>query len=395
MKLNDLRLKRGQLVDQMRALIDTHEGDAWTDEIEQQYKALDTEQMNLKAKIDRLEKQANLDSELDQRLDIPAASALVPETRAQRARAAVATPEYSEAFDHYLRVGRNNVGREVANALEVGTASEGGNIVPTEMDASLIEYLQDHNEFRQYCTVIQTDSDREFPVESTLGSADWTAEEAAYNESDPAFGQITLSAHKLTRIVKVSEELVMDSIFDLMDYLARNFGKAFGIAEEAAIVAGDNSGKPNGFNTAASTGKTAAGAATVTGDEIIDLYHSLSRPYRRNARFVMADASLAIIRKLKDGDSQYLWQPGLQAGQPDMLLGKPVITSTAMPAMTTGLDSISFGDLSYYYIVERGARQAQVLMELYAGTGQIGYRMFERIDGDLMDTNAIKNLTQA
>lgn len=109
----------------------------------------------------------------------------------------------------------------------------------------------------------------------------------------------------------------------------------------------------------------------------------------------MGDATLASIRKLKDSDNQYLWQPGLQADQPDLLLGKPVIASTAMPAMTTGLDSVSFGDLSSYYLTERGPRQVQVLLELCAGTGQIGYRMFERIDGDLVDTNAVKNLTQA
>lgn len=392
--INELRQKRGEIVDQMKALIDAHPGDKWTAEIEAQYQGMDTEQVDIKNQIGRLCKQAELDAEISANIDSPIITGITNNGD----KIGAASPEYKQAFINLCRVGKNNVGPEdmkILNALEVGTASEGGNIVPTDLDTALIEYLQDWNEFRQFINVLNVGSDREFPIESTLGSADWTAEEAAYNESDPAFGKVTLSAHKLTRIVKVSEELVMDSVFDLMDYLARNFAKSFGLAEEAAIVAGDNSGKPNGFNTAATTGVTAAATGAITADELITLYHSLARPYRRNAIYTMADATLSAIRKLKDGNNQYLWQPGLQAGQPDMLLGKPVVSSTAMPAMATGLDSVSFGDLSYYYLTQRGARQAQVLIELYAGTGQIGYRMFERIDGDLVDTNAVKNLTQA
>jgi len=393
-KLIELRQKRGQIVDQMKALIDGNPGDKWTEDIEAQYQSMDTEQVEIKNQIDRLVKQTELEGEINAVIDAP----VITDIGGGREKTGRAAPEYKQAFINLCRVGKNNVGPEdmkILNALEVGTATEGGNITPTELDTQLVEYLQDWNEFRQYITVMQVGSDRDFPIESTLGSAAWTVEEAAYNESDAAFGKVSLSAHKLTRIIKVSEELVMDSVFDLMGYLARNFGKAFGLAEETAIVAGTNSGQPNGFNTAATTGKTAAAVAAITAAELIDLYHSLSRPYRRNAIFSMADATLASIRKLVDSNGQFIWQPGLQAGQPDMLLGKPVIASTAMPAMTTGKDSVSFGDLSHYYLVERGARQAQVLIELYAGTGQIGYRMFERIDGDLVDTNAVKNLTQA
>lgn len=390
MTLQELRQKRGQIVDQMKNLMNDNPGDKWTDEIENQYQAMDKDQEGIKNQIGRIEKQEKLDKDINALVDQPVNNRINPENR----QTGVATAEYSEAFMSLMRVGRNNVGAEILNALEVGTATEGGNIVPTDLDTMLVEYLQDYNEFRQYVNVMQVSHDREFPIETTVGTAAWTAEEAAYNESDPAFGKASLTAHKLTRIVRVSEELVMDSIFPLMPYLARNFAKSFGLAEETAIVAGTNSGQPNGFNTAASTGVTAAGATAITADELIDLYHSLSRPYRRGAIFTMADATLAAVRKLKDSNGQYIWQPGLQSGAPDMLLGKPVISSTAMPAMTTGLDSVSFGDLSYYYLAERGARQAQVLTELYAGTGQIGYRMFERIDGDLIDTNAVRNLTQ-
>ena len=391
MNVNELRLQRGQAVDQMKNLIDKNPGEKWTDEIEKQYNQLDTDQNLKKAEIERIEKQEQLNAVMDSIVDKPVIAGLNQDSR----KTGVASAEYKAAFDRAMRVGKNNIGPEFMNALQVGTASEGGNIVPTEMDAMLVEYLQDHNEFRNYVTVIQTSADRDIPIESTLGAATWTAEEAAYTSSDAAFGKSTLGAHKLGTIIKISEELVMDSVFDLMSYLARNFAKRFGNAEETAFVAGTNSSQPNGFNTAASTGKTAASATAITGDEMIDLFHSLSRPYRRNAVFTMLDTTAAAIRKLKDSNGQYLWQPGLAAGQPDLLLGKPVITSDAMPAMTTGLDSVSFGDLSYYYVTERGPRQMQILNELYAANGQIGYRGFERLDGDLIDTNAVKNLTQA
>ena len=391
MNINDLRHKRGQIVDQMKKLIDDNPGDKWTDEIEQQYQAMDSEQVSIKNQVERIERQSKLDAEIGAAIDKPVITGM----DGGKEKKGVASEAYKAAFMKALRVGKNNIGPEFMNALEVGTASEGGNIVPTDLDSKLVEYLQDHNEFRNWVTVIQTSADRDIPIESTLGTATWTAEEAAYTESDAAFGKTTLSAHKLATIIKVSEELVMDSIFDLMDYLARNFAKRFGNAEETAFVAGTNSGQPNGFNTAASTGVTAAGATAVTADELIDLYHSVSRPYRRNAVWVAADASVSAVRKLKDSNNQYLWQPGLASGQPDMLLGKPVIASDAMPAMTTGLDSFTFGDLSYYYVTERGPRQMQILNELYAANGQIGYRGFERIDGELIDTNAVKNLTQA
>ena len=389
--LNDLRLQRGQIIDQMKTLIDTNTGDKWNDEIEVVYNKLDAEQISIKNHIERIERQEKLDADLG----VAVTNAVKTSVDSPKADTGVKSEAYKGAFMNLMRVGKNNVGVDVLNALQVGTASEGGNIVPTELDSIIVEYLQDHNEFRQYVNVMQLGSDHDFPIESTLGSAAWTAEEAAYNESDAAFGKVSLGAHKLTRIIKVSEELVQDSVFDLMGYLGRNFGKAFGLAEETAIVAGTNSAQPNGFNTAASTGKTAAGTTAITASELIDLYHSLSRPYRKGAVFTMADATLAAIRKLVDSNGQFIWQAGLIAGQPDMLLGKPVISSTACPAMTTGLDAVSFGDLSYYYLAERGARQAQVLSELYAGTGQIGYRLNARLDGDLVDTNAVKNLTMA
>jgi HK97 family phage major capsid protein len=144
-----------------------------------------------------------------------------------------------------------------------------------------------------------------------------------------------------------------------------------------------------------SLGKTAAGAAAITADELIDLYHALSRPYRKNAVWMMADATAKMIRKLKDTTNQYLWQPGLQAGQPDTLFGRPVIVSDSMPAATTGLKSVVFGDLSYYTVADRQGVTVQRLNELYAATGQVGFRAYKRTDGKVTLSSAIKHLIQA
>ena len=389
--LNELRLKRGQIVDAMKKLIDSNPGDKWNDEVEQKYNAMDKEQMEIQASIKRQEKQETLDHEMNQISD----SRIITQLSNNGSDNPLASDSYRTAFLNLCRHGRNNIGLDVHNALQVGTATEGGNIVPVELDSKLVEYLNDHNEFRNYVNVIQTSSDRNIPIETSTGSAAWTAEEAAYGEDDPAFGNASLSAHKLTRIVKVSEELVQDSVFDLSSYLARNFAKAFGIAEETAFVAGTGSGQPTGFVATADTGITAAATAALTADELIDLYHSVSRPYRKNGTFTMNDKTSAAVRKLKDSNGQFIWQAGLQAGQPDMILGKRLIASTAQGEMATGVDAVSFGDLSYYTVAERSGRSMQVLVEKYADTGQIGYKMYERLDGKLIDTIAIKNLTMA
>lgn len=389
--LDKMRFERGQIVDQMKSLIDNNQGDGWTDEVEKQYKAMDKAQNKKKEVIGLIENQEKLGNELDKIAGNAVKTGLQPENTAS----GVSSSEYQSAFMNLCRVGKANIGRDVSNALQVGTASEGGNITPTELDSMIVEYLQDFNEFRKYVDVINTSSDRNIPIESSLGSAAWTAEEAAYNESDPSFGLTSLSAHKLTRIVKVSEELAGDSVFDLMRYIARNFGKSFGLAEETAIVAGTGTGQPTGYTVTASAGVTAAATGAITADELIDLYHSVSRPYRRNAIFTMNDTTAGSVRKLKDSNGQYLWQAGLQAGQPDMLLGKPLIATSAQATMAASAKAASFGDLSYYTLAERSGRVMQVLMELYAANGQIGYRGYERIDGKLIDTNAVKNLVMA
>lgn len=390
----ELLQSRGEIIHEMKNMLDKVEAenrDLTSDE-QTKYDAMYEDQASLKTRADRMEALNTVHGDLDKLRSEPHRPSVAKSETSAHPRGGA---EYKNGFDRYARAGMNGLTADVLNALQVGTDSEGGYIVPEEFETQLTEYLQDINPIRQYVNVISTASDRNIPVESSLGTATWTAEEAAYTESDAAFTQVVLASHKLTTIIKVSEELMQDAFFDVQGYLARNFAKRFGIAEEAAFIAGDNSGKPNGIVQGSGLGKTAAGVAAITSDELIDLYHSVPRMYRQNGTFIMADATVKLIRKLKDGNSQYLWQPGLQAGQPDMLLGKPVITSTAMPAATTGLKSVVFGDLSGYTIADRQGTVVQRLNELYAGNGQVGFRAFKRMDGDTVDATGIKHLIQA
>jgi len=395
--VNDVLQKRGEVIHEMKSMLDTASGegrDLNSDE-SQKYDAMNSEIDSLKSLADRMERTDNAVADLDRvRGSSHRPNVNTGEEENVRPFAAKA---YRSAFDQYARRGRNGVSFDVLNALQIGTDSEGGFITPEEFETTLVEYIQDINPMRQYVTVVSTASDRNIPVETSLGTATWTAEEAAYTPSDAAFGPVVLGAHKLTTITLVSEELLQDAFFGVEPYLARNFGKRFGIAEEAAFVDGDGSGKPTGIVGSSGLGVTAVGEAAITSDELIDLYHSVPRQYRNvpSSVWLMNDATAKIIRKLKDGDSQYIWQPGLQAGQPDAILGRTVVVSSAMPAPTTGNKSIVFGDMSGYYVADRSGMSMQRLNELYAANGQVGFRAYRRMDGKVVDATGMKHLIQA
>jgi HK97 family phage major capsid protein len=286
----------------------------------------------------------------------------------------------------------------VHNALQIGTDSEGGFLVPDEYENQLIQALQEANLLRNLCNVITTSyGDRKIPVVASHGSAAWMDEEAAFTESDDAFTQVTLSAYKLGTMLKVSDELLNDSYFDLEAYIAAEFARRIGAAEEESFLTGNGSSKPTGLlhtTGGATLGVTAASATAITLDEVLDLYHSLKSAYRKNATFLVNDATIKAIRKLKDGQGQYLWQPSVQAGTPDTILNRPVATSQYMPTVAAGEKTILFGDFKYYWIADRQGRTFKRLNELYAANGQVGFLASQRLDAKLILPEAIKVLQQ-
>jgi HK97 family phage major capsid protein len=287
---------------------------------------------------------------------------------------------------------------EVINALQVGDDAEGGYLVPDEYEHKLIEALEEENIFRKLAHTIQTDSgERKIPVVASKGTANWIDEEGPYEDSDDTFSQITIGAHKLGTTIKVSEELLRDSVFKLEDYISREFARRIGAREEESFFTGDGNGKPLGVLAeagGAEVGVTAASATAITADELMDLFHSLKTPYRKNAVWVMNDSTIKAVRKLKDNNGQYLWQASLTAGAPNTLLGRPVYTSAYMPTIAAGAKSVAFGDFKYYWIADRQGRTFKRLNELYAKNGQVGFIGSQRVDGKLTLTEAIKVLQQ-
>ena len=285
--------------------------------------------------------------------------------------------------------------RQVSNILQEGNDSSGGYLVPDEYDARLIQGLTDENILRKLGTVIKTSGQHKINIAGTKPAAAWVDEGEPLSFGDATFNQINLDAHKLHVAVKVTEELLYDNAFGLENYLIDQFAKALANAEEDAFLNGNGEGKPLGIFASTGGGEvavTTASSTAITYDEIVNLVYSLKRPYRKNAKFILNDQTIATLRKLKDGNGQYIWQPALQAGEPDRLLGYEVLTSAYVPTIAAGAPVIAFGDFSYYNIGDRGVRSFAELKELFAGNGMIGFVAKERVDGKLVLSEAVKIL---
>ncbi len=390
-----LREKRAKAWDAAKAFLDEKRGSDGLISAEDAatYDRMEAEVVNLGKEIERLERQAALDLELSKPASAPITGK--PGEAAKKEKGGRASDAYKAAFWQIMR--NKTVPHEVYNALKIGEDDHGGYLAPDEFQRTLIEALEEQNIFRQLARSISTASgDRKIPVVASKGTAAWIEEEAAYPESDDTFGQISIGAYKLATMIKVSEELLNDSVFDIAAYIAREFARRIGAAEEEAFFTGTGSGKPTGIlaEGGAQVGVTAAGAAAITMDEVMDLYYSLRAPYRRSAVFLMNDATVKALRKLKNNSGDYLWQASVVANTPDTILGKPVYTSAFMPTLAAGNKTILFGDLSYYWIADREGRSFKRLNELYAATGQVGFLASERVDGKLVLAEAVQALQQ-
>ena len=396
MTILELREKRAKAWEAAKAFLDSHRNDkgVLSAEDDDAYTRMEQEITDLGREISRMERREALDAQLNLPVNQPLTGK--PLNGRETAKTGRATDEYRQNFWDMMR--SKTPMPQVVNALQIGTDSEGGYLVPDEYERTLVEALEEENVFRQLAKVIRTSSgDRKIPVVATKGTASWIDEEGAYLESDDSFGQVSIGAYKVGTMIKVSEELLNDSVFDLEAYISREFARRIGAKEEEAFFTGDGSGKPLGVLAAtggAETGVTAASATAITADELIDLFYSLKAPYRRNAVWVLNDSTIKAIRKLKDNQGQYLWQPSLTAGAPDLLLGKPVRTSAYMPAIAADAKTVAFGDFSYYWIADRQGRSFKRLNELYAATGQVGFLASQRVDGKLVLPEAIKVLAQ-
>jgi len=250
-------------------------------------------------------------------------------------------------------------GRIEYHALTKGTATDGAELIPTGFVRTLQEHLIENNAVRRTNAQVFTTSSGEnllVPATTTHGTATLVAECGTFLANDAQFKQVTMGAYKFGQLVQVSTELIQDSAVNLLEYLGRAAGIAIGTVTGTYNVTGTGVAQPEGIANAPTAGVTggAGTGVTVAANSLIDLYHSIVTGYRARGYWVMNDSTAAYIRKLRDdtggaGLGNLLWQPGMQAGAPDTLFGRPVVTDPAVAAMAINAYSIAFGDFSSYF----------------------------------------------
>lgn len=392
-KLMELYEKRNKAVADARAFLDNkrNESDVLTEEDNATYTKMENKIMALTKEIERESRLTAIDAEMSKPTSSPILGTPTKPQTDEKIKIGVATDEYKESMLNALR---SNF-RRINNVLQEGVDADGGYLVPEEYDTRLIEGLTEENIMRKLATIIKTGAERKINIAASTPAAAWIDEGGSLTFGDAKFDQINLDAHKLHVAVKVTEELLYDNVFNLETYILDKFAKALANAEEDAFLNGDGKGKPLGIFATTGGGEvgvTAASATTITADEVINLIYSLKRPYRKNAVFITNDQTLAILRKLKDGNGAYIWQPSYQVGEPDSLLGYPVYTSAYVPIVAAGNPVMAFGDFSYYNVGDRGSRSFAELKELFAGNGMVGFVAKERVDGRLVLPEAVQIL---
>ena len=385
MTIQELREKRNTAWNTAKAFLESHrtEKGTLTAEDDATYTRMEQDIADLGKEIARLERQEALEAELSKPVGTPLtskpATGKQPEVKTGRA-----SDEYRKGM---LTALRTNF-RQVSNVLQEGVDADGGYLVPEEYDRRLIQTLSEENIMRRLGHVITTSGEHKINIAATKPAAAWIEEGGALQFSDATFAQILLDAHKLHVAIKVTEELLYDSAFNLESYIIEQFSKALANAEEDAFLNGTGVGQPLGLFAEIGGGHVAGTlSAALKADDVLGLIYELKRPYRKNASFIMNDKTVAQIRKFKDNNGAYLWQPSYQAGEPDRILGYSVHTSEYVPE-----NAIAFGDYSYYNIGDRGTRSFKQLTELFAGNGMIGYVAKERVDGKLILPEAVQIL---
>lgn len=323
--------------------------------------------------------------------------------------------DYAKTFFRAMRFGMNALSTDERQLMQqnfhqekrgtnpqaAGTDNLGGYLVPEGFGDELITTMALWGGMLDVCRLIRTASGNALPyptLNDTATSGTLLAENAANAVSDVTLGVKTLNAYKYTGgIVKMSLELLQDEAIRLEDELGPIFARRMGVKFNTDLTSGDGSSKPTGILTSATSGKTSAAVAAVTRGELVDLMHSVDPAYRPNSRWMFNDATLAAIKKLSFGssDDRPLWQASVREGAPDTLEGRPYTINQQMPDLGATNTPILFGDFGMFYIrIVRDMTMFQ-FREKYMDAFQIGYTAFMRGDGLLMDTAAVKKLTNA
>jgi len=401
MNAKQLREKRGALIEQMQGMVAAAkaEGRNLSNEENEKFDAISNEVDELRSAAARIERSEELKKELA--------------TKAEEVRdAAPAKVEVRDAFNAYLRKGMNGLNAGEARALAElrGTDTQittndglGGFLVPENWSDFVSATELFKSDIEQVATVLRTANGQHFNLpanDDTSVVAAILGEGTAETVSDMTFTNVKFEPYTYSsKIVKVSNQLIADNAFDLASFVGSQLANRLKRGINAHLTTGDASSKPQGIVTGSALGKTAASATAVTISEVMDLFYSVDASYRNaaGAGWMMNSATAKAIRVLGFGSSNDFpaYVPGMAVGEPDMLFGKPVYINEDMDGIATGKKSIIFGDLKQYYVHEAGGVQLLRLSERFADSLSQGFIAYRRVDGNVLQSSAIKHLVQA
>ena len=297
-----------------------------------------------------------------------------------------------KAFGDYLRRGDRAVDLKT---LQVAIDPQGGYLTPPEYSNEIIRDITLFSPIRSIASVRTTTSPSVlYPKRTAITAAAWTSEATDATESEPAFGQREIVNHEATTFVDVSNKLLADSAGVAESEVRLALSENFGQLEGAAFVNGNSVGKPEGILQNPDVAYIPTGsAAAITADSLFDLMYALAPQYRNRGTWLLNGTSLATIRKLKTGDGEYLWQPALQAGQPETLLGRPVVEAVDMPDIAGNAFPVAFGDFGTgYRIVDRVSLSILVNPYILATKGVTRIHATRRVGGGVIQPKAIRKL---
>ena len=298
----------------------------------------------------------------------------------------LANPMYAKAYDGFLKLGAT------CNTLREGSDGEGGYLVPDEFENRVVQAMAEKNVMRRLGTVMQTERTMTFPIAKGIGFADWIPEEGVIPVTTGEFDEVKIEAHKVATSIRVSDELLEDSAFDLEGFIIDQFAQRIGDAEEDAFLHGDGVAKPLGLIYQLDREVTTEEAGKISTDDLLELMHAIPPKYRKDAVFLMHDSTLRELFKLRTGEGQYIWYENLKKKIPLCIFGHRVITCSSMPTIESGKPPILFGDFKHFVIGDRKHRRIKRLTEVHAQQGQVAYIMSQRVDAKLLDRNAIAAL---
>jgi HK97 family phage major capsid protein len=399
MKNIELRGKRAQLIKDADAIVAAAqaEGRSMTSEEKTKFEAIEADARSFKQEIDIIERNAEMKKELA--------------ANEGEARSAAPKATASSAFSKYLRHGMGSLNAQERSLMEkrgtstqiVGTDSLGGFLVPQEFSNELDVATLFTGEVERLAKKLNTASGGllDYPtVDDTATDAILTSEGGAVTTADMTFANKQLSAYNYSSLVKVSAQLLQDSAFDLNSFLVEAMGERIARATNAAFTTGDASSKPQGIVVGSSLGNTAANAASIVADDVLDLIYSVDASYRNKPSFgLMAhDNIISAIRALGVGSSNDypIWQPGMAVGQPDRIFGVPVYVNNDMQSsIATATKTMIAADFSKYVVRNAGGVQFLRLNERFMNELEVGFIAYKRADGAVLNSAAVKHLIQA